>query len=145
MKDYQLYLAGGMQKFDKKDFAIGNVWREYCKSALESYECDYKVKVINPNMYFSFADKEPKYASDAEVMRFDLHKVRNSDLIIVNFNDMWSLGTMSEIAIAYDRGIPVIGLDIDNQALHPWQRCMCERIFNDIDEIIDYVEDFYLR
>lgn len=145
MKDYSIYLAGGMQKFDKADFAIGNAWREYCKSALENYECGYKVKVINPNMYFSFADKEPKYSSDAEVMRFDLHKVRNSDLIIVNFNDMWSLGTQSEIAIAYDRGIPIIGLDVDNQKLHPWQRCMCERIFNDIDEMIDYIEDFYLR
>ena len=145
MKDYQIYLAGGMQKFNKEDFAIGNAWREHCKSALENYECDYKVKAINPNIYFSFADKEPKYSSDAEVMRFDLHKVRNSDLIIVNFNDMWSLGTQSEIAIAYDRGVPVIGLDVDNQKLHPWQRCMCERIFDDIDEMIDYIEDFYLR
>ena len=62
-----------------------------------------------------------------------------------NFNDNWSLGTMSEIAIAYDRGIPVIGLNVDNQELHSWQVCMCERIFNNIDEMVDYIEDFYLR
>ena len=65
--------------------------------------------------------------------------------MIANFNDKWSLGTMSEIAIAYDRGIPVIGLNESGQELHGWQGCMCERIFNDIDEMLDYVQDFYLR
>ena len=78
-------------------------------------------------------------------MEFYLNKVRNSDLIIVNFNDMWSLGTMSEIAIAYERRIPVIGLDVDKQNLHSWQIEMCTRIFDNIDEMLDYVEDFYLR
>ena len=78
-------------------------------------------------------------------MRLDLYKLKNSDVVIVNFNDKWSLGTQSEIAIAYDRGIPVIGLNENKQELHPWQEEFCERIFNDIDEMLDYVEDFYLR
>ena len=65
-------------------------------------------------------------------------------MVIANFNDKHSLGSMSEIAIANDRGIPVIGLDIDKQELHPWQVEMCERIFDDIDKMLDYVEDFYL-
>ena len=78
-------------------------------------------------------------------MNYDLHRLRNSDLVIINFNDMYSLGSMAEIAIAYDRGIPIIGLDVDNQTLHSWQVCMCERIFDDIDEMLDYIEDFYLR
>jgi len=52
-------------------------------------------------------------------MEFDLNKVRHSDLIICNFNDMFSLGTMAELAIAYERRIPVIGLDINKQTLHP--------------------------
>ena len=68
-----------------------------------------------------------------------------SDLmVIVNFNDMYSLGSMSELAIAYDRRIPIIGLDINKQELHPWQIEMCNRIFDDIDEMLDYVEDYYL-
>ena len=52
---------------------------------------------------------------------------------------------MAEISIAYDNGIPIIGVDIHKQDLHPWQICMCERIFADIDEMLDYIEDFYLR
>ena len=144
MSIYNIYLSGGMQKFGKEDFCKGNVWREYCKHTLESCECDYKVKAFNPNDAFNFKD-EPQYTSDREVMNLDLNKLRQADLVIVNFNDKWSLGTMSEIAIAYDRGIPVIGLTERNHELHPWQECICERIFDNIDEMLDYVEDFYLR
>lgn len=125
MRNYNIYLSGGMQKFGKDNFEEGNKWRKYCKNALETSECDYKVKVCNPNDLFNFKD-EPQYKTEREVMNLDIHKLRQSDLVIVNFNDKWSLGTMSEIAIAYDRRIPVIGLDIDNQELHPWEVCMCE-------------------
>lgn len=144
MKEYKIYLSGGMQKFGKENFDKSNDWREYCKTALETCECDYKVKVCNPNDLFNFKDK-PQYTSQREVMNLDIHKLRQSDLVIVNFNDKWSLGTMSEIAIAYDRCIPVIGINPDNQDLHPWQECICERIFNNIDEMLDYIQDFYLR
>lgn len=145
MKDITIYLCGGMGKFGKENFDKGNAWRGYCKQTLETCECDYKVNVINPNDYFNFVDEPPQYKSQSEVMNLDLHKLRNSNLVIVNFNDMYSLGSMAELAIAYERRIPVIGLDIDNQILHPWQVCMCERIFDNIDEMLDYIQDFYLR
>lgn len=142
---YFIYLCGGMGKFGKENFEKCNKWREYCKHTLENYECNYRVEAINPNNYFNFVDNPPQYKSQSEVMRFDLHKLRNSNLVVANFNDMYSLGSMAEIAIAYDRGIPVIGLNESNQELHPWQVCMCERIFDNIDEMLDYIEDFYLR
>lgn len=145
MKDYHIYTAGGMGKFGKNEFNKANNWRVFCKNTLENCDCDYKVKVCNPNDYFNFVDDEPKYSSQKEVMLFDLHKVRTSDLLIVNFNDMGSLGTMCEVAIAYENKIPVIGLDTDGQLLHPWQIEMCNRIFTDINEMLDYIEDFYLR
>ena len=145
MKDYFIYLAGGMGKFGKENFDEGNKWRIYCKDALEKFDCDYMVRAVNPNTYFNFLDEPPQYKTQAEVMRLDLHKLRNSDLVIVNFNDMYSLETMSEIAIAYDRKIPVIGLDVDNQDLHHWQIEMCNRIFDNISELFEYIKDFYLR
>ena len=145
MKNYQIYLCGGMGKFGKENFVDSNIWRRYCKRALETCECDYKVNAVNPNDYFNFVDEPPRYKTQDEVMRLDLHKLRGSNLVIANFNDMHSLGSMAEISIAYDRDIPVIGLNESNQTLHPWQVCMCERIFNNIDEMLDYIEDFYLR
>ena len=143
MRDYSIYLAGGMGKFGKENFDKCNNWRKYCKYTLENFESNKKVTAINPNDYYNFVD-EPRYKSEKEIMEFDLHKVRESDLVIINFNDMYSLGSMAELAIAYERRVPVIGLDIDNQSLHPWQVEMCSRIFNDVDEMLDYVEDFYL-
>jgi nucleoside 2-deoxyribosyltransferase len=142
---YFIYLCGGMGKFGKEKFDECNKWRRYCKESLECCECNYNVKAVNPNDYFNFADDPPQYKTQDEVMRLDLHKLRNSNLVVVNFNDMYSLGSMAEISIAYDRGIPVIGLNEDNQNLHPWQECMCERVFNNVDKMLDYIEDFYLR
>ena len=133
-----------MGKFGKDNFEESNNWRVYCKDTLENCECDYKVKVINPNDYFNFKEEIPQYKSQREVMELDLHKLRDSDLIIVNFNDPISLGSMAEMAIAYDRHIPIIGLDADKQALHPWQIEMCNRNFDNMDEMLDYVEDYYL-
>ena len=144
MKNFQIYLCGGMGKFGKDNFEKSNTWRIYCKNTLENCECEYSVKAINPNDYFNFVEEPPRYVSQREVMELDLHKLRNSDLVIANFNDMYSLGSMAELAIAYDRRIPIVGLDIDKQELHTWQIEMCNRIFDDIDEMLDYVEDYYL-
>ena len=142
---YNIYTCGGMGKFGKENFRECNAWRVYCKNTLENCECDYNVRVINPNDFFNFIDEPPQYKSQSEVMNFDLNKLRNSNLVIANFNDIYSLGSMAELAIAHERRIPVIGLNVGNQELHPWQVCMCERIFNNIDEMLNYVEDFYLR
>lgn len=143
MKNYQIYLAGGMGKFGKDNFDEGNRWRLIFKKRLESNE-NMNVKAINPNDYFNFLEEPPRFTSQREIMEFDLNRVRNTDLIIVNFNDMYSLGTMAEIAIAYERKIPIIGLNETNQKLHPWEVEMCNRIFTETHELLDYVEYFYL-
>ena len=145
MKTVTIYTAGGMGKFGKDEFDKGNLWREKCKKTLEEIPANIEIEVINPNDYFNFVDSPAKYNSELEVMKFDLYKLCNSDLVIINFNDMYSLGSMAELAIAYDRRIPVIGLNEQSQKLHPWQQCMCERIFTDMDTMLDYVEEFYLR
>lgn len=144
MDNFKIYLCGGMGKFGKDNFDEGNAWRLYCKSILEDYECDYKVKVTNPNDYFNFVENPPTYDTQREIMEFDLNKVRNADLIIVNFNDMYSLGTMSEIAIAYERRTPIVGINLKNQDLHPWQIEMTNRIFTDISKMLCYVKEKYL-
>lgn len=142
MSKRKCYLAGGMCKFGEDKFNESNFWRVHIQEVLS----EMPVEVCNPNDYFSFKDNPAKYKSIKEVMEFDLNKVRNSDFIIVNFNDIYSLGTMAEIAIAYEHRIPIIGLvSKENESLlHSWQKEMCSRFFTDIDEMLDYVEDYYL-
>ena len=145
MQNMRIYLCGGMSKFNKENFNEGNKWRVLCKEVFENCDSQYYVYVDNPNDYFNFVEEPRRYQSQREIMEFDLNKVRNADLVIINFNDMYSLGSMAELAIAYEKRIPVIGLDVDNQELHPWQIEMCNRIFNNIVDLIDYVEVFYLN
>ena len=146
METLNIYLAGGMQKFGKKDFNESNYWRVHIEQELMKLDCGRQTRICNPNDYYSFYDNSPRYSTMREVMEFDLNKVRNSDLIIVNFNDLKSLGTMAELAIAYEHRIPVLGLCTEESysMLHPWQKEMCNRIFGDMDEMLDYVEDYYL-
>ena len=145
MEKIKIYLCGGMGKFGKDNFNVGNNWRIYCKKYLEEVSDEVIVIVTNPNDYFNFLDEPRRYSSEREIIEFDLRKVRDSDLIIVNFNDVYSLGSMSELAIAYDRRIPAIGLNADNNILHPWQKEMCTRIFTDINEMLEYIREFYMR
>lgn len=133
-----------MQKFGRENFKESNTWRGRRIAELSDFDSIYKVVITNPNDYFNFYDKTPKYETQREVMKFDLNRVRNADLIIVNFNDMYSLGTMAEIAIAYERRIPIVGLNDNKQELHPWQIEMTNRIFDDIYDMLDYVKYFYL-
>lgn len=144
MKEIQVYLMCGMSKFGKDDFDKGNSWRVYVKRILENFNHEYKVKVINPNDYFNFKEDILRYDSQREIMEFDLHKLKTSQFAIINFNDMWSLGSMAELAIAYEKRIPVIGVDVDKQNLHPWQIEMTNRIFYNIDEMLCYIKEFYL-
>lgn len=145
MERYDIYLMGGMSEFGKDNFDKGNEWRIDLKNRLEYICCNYKVHVINPNDYYNFLD-DSTYNSELEIMEFDLNKVRNAKLGICNFNDIYSLGTMGELAIAYDRRIPVIGLCENDEVskLHPWQRAMCQKIFTDREDLILYILNYYL-
>lgn len=142
MEYVHIYLAGDMEglKWNKQI-----EWRTLIEKELGKFDYRYKPIICSPPNYFNF--ENPTHDNEREVMEFDLNKVRNSDLIIVNFTHKpISLGTMAEISIAYDRQIPILGLcEDENIKLHPWQKEMCLRIFSDIQELIDYIINFYLN
>lgn len=141
MDTFRIYLAGAMSgiSYDEQ-----NTWRKIVKNKLENTYSEYHVNCINPVDYYNFEDSPKRYDSELEIMNFDLHKLKHSDLVIVNFNKPDSLGTMSEIATAYELRIPIIGLKGDLTKLHPWQECMCAKMFTNLNALLDYVRDFYL-
>lgn len=108
-----------------------------------NYDCSKKPIFFNPIDYYSF--EEVRYKTQREVMNFDLNALRNSNLVIVYFNDPSSLGTCAELAIAYDMKIPIIGINKDNKELHPWLECFCDRICESLKEAVEYVVEFYLN
>ena len=89
-------------------------------------------------------------------MRFDLRKIREADLVLVNLKDLdKSLGTSDEIFYAYMRGIPVIGfLETEDElseikvqeTVHPWKYEQIDRIETGEDAMakaITYIIGYY--
>lgn len=131
MGKLKIYLAGAMTGLTWEE---QNEWREEIIDKLNDFKC------INPCNYYNF--EQIVHDSELEVMRFDLRLLKRCDLIIAKI-DTDSIGTTMEIAIAYDENIPIIGLNLQNKELHPWIKSSCDKIFNNIDELIDYVNVFY--
>lgn len=132
----QIYLAGGMSGMNFHD---SNAWRQQIQN---DFQYD-SVLVINPNDYFNFLHKD--YESEKEVRDFDLNILRNSNLLIVNFNKPDSIGTAQELAIAHELHIPVLGLNENRCELHPWLRECCDRIFDSMYELIEYTRFYYIE
>jgi nucleoside 2-deoxyribosyltransferase len=119
-------------------------WRNQIQDAIKfNYDCEKKPIFFDPVKYFNFTEK--RYQSEREVMEFDLNGLRNSDLVIVNFNDPKSLGTCAELAIAYEMKIPIVGINKDGQELHPWLIEFTSRMCTSLKEAVEYVAEFYLN
>ena len=142
MEAYRIYLSGGMGKLSWDE---QTKWRSQIVNAIKfgDYHYEKKVSFFNPVDYYNF--KEVRYKSEREVMEFDLNALRNSDLVIVNFNDPNSLGTCAELAIAKELKIPVIGINKDGHKLHPWLVEFTTRMCDDIREAVEHVAEFYLN
>lgn len=141
MEMVRIYLSGGMGALS---FEEQSRWRQNVMDAIHyNYDCAKKPIFFNPVNYYNF--EGVRYKSQREVMEFDLNGLRNSDLVIVNFNDPLSLGTCAELAIAYDMKKPIIGINKEGKELHPWLECFCNRMCESIKEAVEYTVDFYLN
>lgn len=121
-----------------------SAWRTIAEQYFDNVTMfnDAKVNVINPIKYYNF--EEVKYDTELEVMKFDLRHVKTSDLILVNFVNHCSIGTVAELAIAYDKDIPIIGVYNKNYKFHPWEKNFCDKLFSELSPALDYIRDFYL-
>ena len=133
MSKLRVYLSGAMSDIPKND---STVWRHYVKVQLP------ELSFFNPWDHWDF---DMENVEEREAMNFDLWQLRRSDLVVVNFNYVKSLGTMAELAIAYDRGIPILGIATGNDPLHPWQTSMCQKLFSDVDSCIEYLREHYVE
>lgn len=138
---FKIYLSGGMKNLSIEEQSVN---RDYITEELNNITASkYRLDIFDPLDYFTYHN--PTHKTEKQILNFELNALRNSNLIIVDFNDPNSLGTMAELSIAYEHRIPVIGLMQYNYGgLHAWQVEMCDVIFDDIDELIEYVRDYYL-
>lgn len=141
MEAVKIYLSGAMSSLS---FEEQSKWRHQVINAIRyNYECDKKPVFFNPVDYYNF--EEVKHHTEREVMEFDLNALRNSDLVLVNYNDPTSLGTCAELAIAYEKKIPIVGIYNDCQELHPWLVEFTSRMCFSLKEAVEYIVEFYLN
>lgn len=142
METVKIYLSGGMSGLS---FEEQTKWRRTISDAIKFGDYDYEKKPVffDPTKYYNF--EEEKQRSEMEIMEFDLYNLRKSDLVIVNVNDAKSLGTMSELILAHELHIPVIGWVSTDETIHPWIECCVTRMCSNVREVVDHVVDFYLN
>lgn len=143
MNGLKIYLAGKMTGLSYEDmqswrFEFENRVNKYVKAS----DITYRVNVFNPCDYYNTVTD--KFKTDREVMEFDIYNLKKSDMVVVNLNSQDSIGTAMEIAIARDNGIPIISLCEHEDELHSWLRESCMRICEDMDELIEYVTDYFV-
>ncbi len=128
MDKKRIYLAGGIMNLPIEE-AYG--WR--CSLVDELKERDLRFDCFNPLSYEEMDDE----------VEFDLNALRHSDLVVVNFNDPKSLGTMAEIAIAYEHRIPIIGYCEGNLGdLHPWSLYMMNELCTSTEDLINTIMNY---
>lgn len=141
METVKIYLSGGMGSLSMEE---QSKWRnQIIKEINFNCHCEKKPIFFNPVDYYNFEEKQHK--TEKEIVEFDLNALRNSDLIIVNFNDPKSIGTCAELAIAYDRHIPIIGINKDKSELHPWLTEFTMRMCDSVREAVEYTVNFFLN
>lgn len=120
-------------------------WRRQVMDAIKYNDYHYNKKPVffDPTRFYNLKEKQQK--SEREVMEFDLYNLRNSDLVIVNVNNQWSLGTMSELILAKEYRIPVIGWNSSGEELHPWLVECITRMCDNLREAVEHTVDFYLN
>ena len=143
-----IYTAGAMEAYANTNKA--EEWRDDVKDFFSKYSDNFKV--INPTDFYKYGQNYHK--SDNEVFRFDLRKVKNSDVILVNLNDIRkSIGSCIEVYEAHKSDIPVIGF-LDEELpveaiinlIRPWIYCCVDRIEtgkDSMDRACRYIKEYY--
>ncbi len=125
-----------------------NTWRQDLRVQLQlcAEVTGYKIWVINPVDFYNFEEK--KYQSEEEVREYDLAHVISSDIIIVNLDGLCdSDGSKIELHDAkYHHRIPVIAFGNRRlyENLHPWIKSNITRVEENIEDVVRYIQEFYM-
>lgn len=133
-----IYLAGSCEQATE-DERTG--WRKKCEKWIKKYADGFGA--FSPVAYFDYSRAD--YQSESEVFRFFRRKVEAADVILVNLSNIrQSVGTICELAFAFQKNIPIIGFNMGvNYVEHPWLEEMMDRKFQEIDDALEYIRNYY--
>ena len=143
----KVYLAGALTCYYKENkFEKATKWRKMAEKYFEENTDNFVC--INPIYYIT--DNSNHHATGYEIMRFDLRKVKESKVILVNLESLHkSIETSDEIMYAWLNDIPIIGFLEDESlidTLHSWKICQIDRIEigkGSQERAMEYIKNYY--
>lgn len=142
-----IYLCGACEC---KTVEQANEWREKCEEWF-SKKSD-SMSVFNPNNHYNYASP---MSTQKEIFRYELHILEKSKVVLVNLEDIRrSVGSITEIATAYNDRIPIIGflskksIQTEQQLInymHPWINEMCDKVFYGTDQAMIQAMEYINR
>ena len=107
-------------------------WRETAKKLLQE-----RFRLLDP-MRRKFVDRQVDSAN--EIVEFDLQDVRNSDVVLVNYNRA-SIGTSMEVFYAaHDQGKFVVAFSpLEYKDCSPWMARFCTKILPTLEDAVEYI------
>lgn len=137
MSKFKVYLAGAMSNLSFEEM---NDWRIKATRLFKQYTDN--IHTINPVVFYNFQMDSSTY-TQKEVKEFDIHQVKNSNIILVNL-DHQSIGTAIELECAsrfWD--IPVIAFGGENYFVHPWVEMCLDKKCQTIEEAVEHIFEYY--
>lgn len=146
----KVYLAGSCEastEFERTQ------WRKCCEKWFDLHAIG--ISVINPVVFYDYSRRD--FHRDSEVLRFFHHKIKEATVVLVNLNNIRkSVGTICELAWAYEHNIPIVGFyensvtvpteELQREMFHSWIVDICNRIevgSNAMEEAMKYIDYYY--
>ncbi|MDA3925110.1 MAG: nucleoside 2-deoxyribosyltransferase, partial [Kiritimatiellae bacterium] len=128
------YLSGPIMDENPE---LAKTWRERATEQLKS-----NFVILDP-MRRNFKDREVDSAN--EIVEFDLQDVRESDILLVNYNKT-SIGTSMEVFYAaHDLGKFIVAFSpYPFKECSPWMVRYCTKILPSFEEAIQYIQNNFI-
>lgn len=109
-------------------------WRNRLASRIQKY-----CTIADPTR-FDPDNPDPEYQDYA--YRWDLEQIINCRYFVINLDYQSSVGTAQEIMFAWLCGKEILGLKTNKEPLHPWYENKINVMFNNIEDLGDYILDY---
>jgi len=135
-----IYLAGPMES---TTLSALDEWRQLAIRKLRDWKPG--MRIINPVDLSVFGDPDHPLYADKAVLQRDLQHVQQSTLVLANLQtaNKVSIGTVMEIAWAYQAQIPVIAIADPKYHDHCMIRGASIAIVEDLASALDLIETMY--
>lgn len=138
----KIYTCGGMKNKTTEEAML---WRNELENCLRM--SGVVASVFKPPEFYNY--DEFKQQSEAEIKEFEFAKLRESDVLVVEFDGIESsVGSCMELGYANavnsfgNKHIFVIGYNNTDKNVHPWITDSCIRIEDDLNDIAFYIANY---